>query len=149
MQIASTYLEIAQRIADGTVEATVDTLEEYFTDDPVVASLRLWYFAAVGPILVAAALKKLNAEHLTRDGFWVIEQTGIEPDDDPSALVAAQCVAAHLNGDEAAAQDVTSANFAVVANQSGMSAAHDAMFDVVIHHLQMLAGLIQEGAFVQ
>ncbi|PXY20352.1 hypothetical protein [Prauserella endophytica] len=148
MTIAAEFLRVAHQAADGDIDGMAASLDEYFTDDPVAASLRLWYFAAVGPLIVAGAVKKLNGGRLPSDGMWVIEQEG-DPADDPSALAAAQAVTAHLNGDDDAARDVISAHFGVVAKKSGGEAAHEALFGVVVHHLNMLAALINEGVFAK
>ncbi|MFJ8815466.1 hypothetical protein [Amycolatopsis thermoflava] len=150
MEISDRYLQIAAAIArpSGDVRADVDRitdlLVDYFTDDPMIASQRLWYFAGVGPVLVAGAMKKAHRGALPRGGFWAIEQVGAG-DADPNVLAAAQAVTFQLNGDQDASHDVLDAHFAVVATQHGSNAAHNALFDVVLHHLQMLAELIKNG----
>lgn len=148
MEIAATYLRIADQAADGDTDAAVDALAAYFTENGVTASYRLWYFAAVGPIIVAAGIRKLNEHLLDGHELWGITTLNERaPAQDPDALAALQAVAAHLNGDKRAAQDVISAHFDAAAKASGLDAAHDAMADMVIHHLNMLSVLIKEGAF--
>ncbi|MDQ0377918.1 hypothetical protein [Amycolatopsis thermophila] len=152
MEITDRYLQIATAIAGPSddiradVDRVTDMLVDYFTDDPMIASLRLRYFAGIGPVLVAGAMKKAHRGAMPRGGFWAIEQVGAG-DTDPNALAAAQAVTFQLNGDQDASHDVLDAHFAVVAKHHGPNAAHDALFDVVLHHLQMLAALIKNGVF--
>jgi hypothetical protein len=54
-----------------------------------------------------------------------------------------------LNGDQKAMQDVIAAHLDAAGKHGGGAAAHDAMFGMVMHHLNLLAVLINEGAFGQ
>ncbi|HKS46745.1 MAG TPA: hypothetical protein VJT49_16860 [Amycolatopsis sp.] len=146
MEIAARYLEVGYAVADSQPDRASDLLEEYFGDDPKISSKRLWFFSSVGPVIIAGAMRKLNEGKPTDDVFWGLEIDGDEQAD-PDLLAAAQSVAAFLNGDHRAGQDVMSAHFDVVARKSGGEAAHDAMFHMVVEHMKMLAACINGGAF--
>ncbi|OQO89909.1 hypothetical protein B1813_18895 [Saccharomonospora piscinae] len=147
MELAAEFLRIAELAADGDRDTAATALADYLTDDPEVGFTRLWYLASVGPILVSAGLRKLNAHLLDGDEFWGITHLDSAPKDhdDPAALAALQSVAAHLNNDQGAARDVIAAHHHAAHDRAGSGA--EALADMVLHHLRMLATLITNGAF--
>lgn len=148
-EIGATFLHLGGLIAAGDRKTTADDLAEYLTDDPRTASLRLWMFAATGPILVAAALQQLDADRQKdADGMWIIEQDTRDGREAPPHLLAAiRSTVAYLNGDARMANDIVAAHFDAANAAAGLHAAHDAMFEMVLDHLGLLATCIEAGAF--
>lgn len=146
MEIAGRYLEIGGQIADRDADGAVTALQQYLTDDSETASLHLWYFAGIGPPLVAAAVQKLNGGPPPDGQMWGIEHVDVDnPEGDPDTLTAVRSVVAMLNDEQAYSQDVISAHFDAVAKESGIGKAHESLFRVVLQHLQMLAACQREG----
>ncbi|MEC3975102.1 hypothetical protein [Amycolatopsis sp. H20-H5] len=137
---ACTFLDIARRAAANDGPAAADLLFAYFTRDQDTASVRLWTFASIGPVRGAAE----------RDPgqFWDLADSDPgKPVGDPAALAAAQSVVRYLNDDEDAMHDIITAHFQAGGRRGGYNGAHVAMLHMVVHHLRMLASLMQAGAF--
>lgn len=117
MRIAELFLTAAIEHAENGPAQAANLIEDYFNCDNETASLRVWYWASVGPILPGSRDLPSNA----------------------STLAALQCVAAHLNDDETAAQDVTAAHFDV--------AGHEGLFSMVFEFVGLCSFLVKEGAF--
>lgn len=141
------FMQIADEANTSRVRSA-KLLEEYFghDTDELVKSVRLWGFASIGPILVGAAIQKLNRGVLKPDDLWAIEKISDAPDD-PDALAAAQTVVRYLNDDQETMHALISAHFEAAFERAGYDAAHEALLGLVMHHLVMLARLIDAGAF--
>lgn len=132
MEIAKTFVDIADLIADDNPTAAEQQFRDYLGTDPQIAAFRIWYLAGCGPVLVCAAVRKLNQDRLTGDEFWAIR-----PDDtEPAALAALQAVTAMLNNDEDAAHDALAAH----ANVAGL----DGLQEAVAHLIRMFASVQKE-----
>ncbi len=132
MEIAKAFVDIADLIADNNPSAAEQQFRDYLGTDAQTAAFRIWYFAGCGPVLVCAAVRRLNKDRLTGEEFWAIR-----PDDtEPSALAALQAVTAMLNNDEDAAHDALAAH----ANVAGL----DGLQQSVAHLIRMFASVQRE-----
>jgi hypothetical protein len=132
MEIAKAFVDIADTAADGDLDKAAEMFRIYLGSDPMMAAFRLWYFAGCGPVLVCAAVRRLNEDRLTGGEFWAIRPDTTEP----SALAALQAVTAMLNNDEDAAHDALSAH----ANVAGL----DGLQESVLHLIRMFASVQKE-----
>ncbi len=145
MEIVARYFQIADAGIRSANKAA-DLCQEYFGTDPKLQSARLWYFASIGPVLIAAAMRKLNKDVLQPDDFWIIERLpGAQSDADTDA--ACQTVIRVLNDDQDTMHDLITAHYEAARAIGGHGAGHDALFRMVTEHLRMLASLIKGGAF--
>lgn len=151
---AADYLAIAHSIAglgpNSTVEdadRVADEFERFYGTDPVTASMRVWQAANVGALLVAAALRKVHGAGV--DGaFWALHPPAThDPANDRHIMPAMQAVTACLNDEVATANDIVSAHFKATRAVSDSDTAHEALAEIVNHHMAMLADLINAGAF--
>jgi hypothetical protein len=139
LRIAAKFLDVAIGLVESGTATAIDRIEEFIGADNETAELHIWYWAAVGPVVTAAGIRKLDVPDV-QDGMWAIEMVpGVEASPDPSLLAALRAVVAHLNDDTGAAQDVTSAHFAV--------AGHDGLLEMVFELLKLCSFLVKEGAF--
>lgn len=132
MAIAKAFVDIADLIADGDPAAAERQFRDYLGTNPLTAAFRIWYFAGCGPVLVCAAVRRLNKDRLAGDEFWAARGD----DTEPSALAALQAVTAMLNNDEDAAHDALAAH----TNVAGL----DGLRDAVAHLLRMFASVQRE-----
>lgn len=145
VEIAVRYMTIA-RAALGSRDEAAKLVAEYLGPDPAAGSVRLWYFASVGPVLVGTGMRQLNPQPLDPEDFWAFERLPGAADD-PDAAVAAATVVRWLNDDEPTMHDLYAAHYDAAFKRDGWGAAQKALIGMVICHLGMLARLLDAGAY--
>lgn len=150
MELAGEYMQIAMHAADGDADSVSDLIEKFLShEDQQVESFRLFAFAAIGPVLAAAALQKLVGAASGEQ--WILEQVGpVNADEDPDQLAAMQAICFQLNDDQDGSHDVMDAHFNAARHANGWAKAHEAheaMFSMCLFQLTVLVRAIQCGAF--
>ncbi|MDQ0376626.1 hypothetical protein [Amycolatopsis thermophila] len=147
MHFAEKYLHLAFAIADRDRAAVDARFAELFPrNDDETALLHTWYAVGVGPVLAGQALIELAGPG-KGEVFALLQKHGSDTGKDPHLLPAMQSVTTFVNGDQRLSQDIITAHHDVVAARSGPEAAFEALCGITWHHLELLAFLIQRGAY--